>query len=265
MSAAFLLLIAHTFTLLHNDLRRKGERNDILEAANFELDAFNYTVAHDLKKPLTTMVGYAELVLELGRPQLDEQLQGYLQKIRDGSLNMGKLIEALLDFSSAVRHDLQCGDTDLSAIATGIVAQLQLEEPERHVQVRISPAIRVWGDPVLLETMLSNLLGNAWKYTRTTPDARIALDLSRQGNGQVLCVRDNGIGFDAAQAKQIFTPFCRLRGTEEFSGFGIGLATVKRIVERHGGQIWAEAESGSGAAFCFTLPLPAAELPRTKP
>jgi PAS domain S-box-containing protein len=237
-----------------------------LEAANRELEAFNYTVSHDLRKPLTNINGYCQVILQLCADQLNDQSRRYLQEIYSGTLRMNKLIDTLLNFSHLSRTDMVWKEIDLSGIAKMIAAELKLSEPERQVTFSIAEGITANGDAGLLRVVLENLLGNAWKYTgrkesaviefgalenRTGSDCQIPN--SELGN-KVYYVRDNGAGFDMTKADQLFIPFHRLHHREEFTGHGIGLATVQRIIQRHGGRVWAEGEPDRGATFYFTLP-----------
>jgi len=224
-----------------------------LEAANRELEAFNYTVAHDLRKPLTVVNGYCQALTEMCGGRLDEACKGYLREAYDGTLRMNQLIDALLKFSHFAHVELRRESVNLSAVANEVAAELQLSEPERRVTFNIAEGAVVNGDANLLRVVLDNVLGNAWKYTDMQEEAVIEFGVT-QIDGRPACfVRDNGVGFAMADAEKLFLPFQRLPGAKEFKGFGIGLATVARIIERHGGRIWGEGEPGKGATFCFTL------------
>jgi PAS domain S-box-containing protein len=236
-----------------------------LEAANRELEAFNFTVAHDLRKPLTTINGYCEIIRELCGDRLDEQCKKYLQEAYDGTWRMNRLIDTLLNFSRLSHVEPRRETVDLSGMAHEVAAGLKLAEQSRRAEFRITEGISVIGDAVLLQVVLENLIVNAWKYTGTRKEAVIEFGIMEYGTqgaeavpmcetGEtVYFVRDNGIGFDMADADKLFIPFERLPGTEEFRGFGIGLATVARIIKRHGGRIWAEGETDRGATVYFTL------------
>jgi PAS domain S-box-containing protein len=224
-----------------------------LEAANRELEAFNYTVAHDLRKPLTVVSGYCQVLRELYGNKLDEKCKGYLQEVYDGTWRMNQLIDALLNFSHLAHVEPRRESVDLSAMAQEAAAELQLSEPERRVTFRIEERVLVKGDANLLRVVLDNLFGNAWKYTGTREEGIIEFGTTEVDGKPAWFVRDNGTGFDMADADKLFTPFQRLPGAEESRGFGIGLATVERIVRRHGGRVWAEGEPGRGATFYFTL------------
>jgi PAS domain S-box-containing protein len=225
-----------------------------LEEANRELEAFSYSVAHDLRKPLTTINGYCEVIRELCGDKLDEQCKAYLQEAYDGTWRMNRLIDTLLNFSRVTRIELRREAVDLTAMAQAVAAELKHAEPSRRATFRIAEGVSVTGDAGLLHVVLENLFGNAWKFTGMREEAVIEFGMT-EIDGQPACfVRDNGPGFAKEDADKLFIPFQRLAGTEEYRGFGIGLATVERIIRRHGGRIWAEGEPGKGATFWFTLP-----------
>jgi len=224
-----------------------------LEAAYREMEAFNYTVAHDLRKPLTAISGFCQVLREVCGNRLDEQCKGYLQEVYDGTWRMNRLIDALLNFSHLAHIEPHRENVDLSAMAQEVAAELRLSEPARRVTFHIAEGLQVQGDFNLLRVVLDNLLGNAWKYTGSREEGVVELDATEVDGKTVCFVRDNGTGFDMADADKLFTPFQRLPGAQESEGFGIGLATVERIVRRHGGRVWAEGEPGKGATFYFTL------------
>ncbi len=224
-----------------------------LKAANRELESFAYSVSHDLRGPLRGIDGFAQALLEDYGTMLDTTGQDYLNRVRAGIQRMSALIDDLLKLSRLSRTPLQPQTVDLSALALDTLQQLRAAEPERGVQFAVMPDLTVQGDPGLLRAALENLLGNAWKYSSKTPAARIEFGRLRQGGEDVYYVRDNGVGFDMAHAGKLFGPFQRLHHRDEFEGTGIGLATVQRIIQRHGGRIWAEAAPGEGATFYFTL------------
>lgn len=224
-----------------------------LEAANRELEAFNYTVSHDLRKPLTIINGYCQVILAMFADNLNQQCREYIQEIYDWTLRMNRLIDALLNFSRLSHSELHLETVNLGAIAQSVAAELQLAEPDHSVRFLIADEKPVKGDPDLLRVVLENLLGNAWKYTGKTEEAFIEFGRVEIDGRPAWFVRDNGEGFDMAYAEKLFIPFQRLPGTEEFKGHGIGLATVERIIRRHGGRVWAEGEPGKGATFYFTL------------
>ena len=224
-----------------------------LEDVNRELEAFNYTVAHDLRKPLTVVNGYCQAIRDSCSDNLDETCKDYLQEAYDGTWRMNRLIDALLNFSQLAHVEPHRETVDLSALAHEVAAELQLAEPERRVTFQIADRANAVGDAALLRVVLDNLLGNAWKYTAIREEGIIEFGTTEIAGKSVCFVRDNGNGFDMADADKLFVPFQRLPGTEECRGFGIGLATVERIIRRHGGRVWAEGEPGKGACFYFTL------------
>lgn len=237
-------------TALNRDL---AVRAADLEAANRELEAFSYTVAHDLHGPLQWIGGYSRAILKRSGDRLDETCRRYLEEIATGVVRMEQVIEALLDFSRFSRDTLQRQTVDLGEIARAVAADLQKIEPGRAVTFRIAEGVTVSGDRHLLFVVLQNLLGNAWKYTGKQADAVIEFGVQQKRGGSACFVRDNGSGFDPRAAGKIFEPFYRLSEGEEFRGLGIGLATVQRIIQRHGGTVWAEAAPGAGATFYFTI------------
>ena len=230
-----------------------AERAGELALANQELEAFNYTVAHDLRKPLTVVSGYCQVVKELCGNQLDGHCKEYLQQVYNGTLRMNRLIDALLNFSHLGHVELHREMVDLSDMAQLVAAEQKLAEPGRPAEFRIAAGVRAYGDANLLRVVLDNLLGNAWKYTGKRERAVIEFGVTEIDGKPAWFVRDNGEGFDMADAEKLFIPFQRLPGAAEFKGFGIGLATVERIIRRHGGKIWAEGEPDQGSTFYFTL------------
>jgi len=235
--------------ILHNDLAARAAE---LEAANIELEAFNYTVSHDLRKPLTVINGYCQVIRELCGNKLDEQSKGYIREMYEGTLRMNRLIDTLLNFSRLTRVEMRHDKVYLSKMAEEVALGLKLVEPERRVTFRIAEGIMVDGDTGLLRVVLDNLIGNAWKYTGSRDGAVIEFGVTEVDGKPACFIRDNGPGFDMAFADKLFIPFQRLPGTE-VEGHGIGLATVERIVRRHGGRVWAESKPGKGATFYFTL------------
>jgi len=231
-------------------LMKTGE----LEAANRELDSFCAAVSHDLRSPVTAIGGFSQLLQNLPPERHAESCGEYSRIIYNEALRMEKLIEALLDFSRLSRRELRLEKVDLSELATEIALDLRQREPERRVDFRIAPGIWADGDPHLLRAVLQNLLGNSWKYTAKRDKGVIELAAVQREGERGFLVRDNGVGFPMTHAEQIFEPFQRLPGSEDFKGSGIGLATVKRIIDRHGGRIWAEGEAGAGATFYIALP-----------
>jgi PAS domain S-box-containing protein len=225
-----------------------------LGAANQELEAFSYSVSHDLRIPLTSIGGYCQIIQEVCGDRLDEQCRGYLREIDEGVHRMSGLIETLLNFSRLSQVEPQRETVDLSAMANAVAVELRLTKPERRVDIRIADGVTVDGDPKLLHVVLENLLGNAWKYTYDKEEAVIEFGTADIHGKPACFVRDNGAGFDMANADKLFMPFQRLPGADAFKGHGIGLAIVQRIIQRHGGKIWAEGAPGNGATFWFTLP-----------
>jgi len=233
--------------------QRVQQRTAQLEGTNKELEAFCYSVSHDLRAPLRTIRGFSEVLLEQYRPQLDARGQDFLKRTCDAGLQMDKLIEDLLKLSRVSRNEIQQTDVNLSAIAQEIASDLAKSEPGRTVEFAISPGVQANGDERLMRVVMDNLLRNAWKFTRKRPDARIEFGRSN-GETSPFFVRDNGIGFDMAYAGKLFGVFQRLHSASEFAGSGVGLAIVQRVINRHGGRVWAEAKVNSGATFYFTLP-----------
>jgi PAS domain S-box-containing protein len=243
-----------------------AERTRQLAASNRELEAFSYSVSHDLRAPLRTISGYTSLLEAKHASELGPEARLLLEGVRKGADRLGRLIDDLLDLSRVQRVDLVRQAVDLSALARQRLRELAAAEPDRQVEVRVESGLRATGDPRLLGMLLDNLLGNAWKFTRHSARGRI--EVGRQGTQEdaVFFVKDNGAGFDMAYAGRLFQPFQRLHRPSEFEGTGVGLATVQRIVDRHGGHVWAEGRVGEGAAFYFTLGgLPAEEPPKVAP
>ncbi|HEY0191545.1 MAG TPA: ATP-binding protein [Kofleriaceae bacterium] len=243
--------------LVENLERRVATRTAALETANRELEAFSYSVSHDLRSPLRTIDGFGEILLSDHAAQLDPQGRHYLQRIRAASQRMAGLIDDLLDLARITRVELRWQPIDVSAIAGGIAAELARSCADRTTLVHIAPGLVAHGDARLITIVLENLLGNAWKFTGKDPAAEVWLDATRDGEGRaVFRVRDTGAGFDMKYAEKLFLPFQRLHTADEFEGVGVGLATVHRIIARHGGRIWAEATVGGGATFYFYLGEP---------
>ncbi len=233
--------------------QRVADRTDELAAANKELEAFCYSVSHDLRAPLRSIDGFSQAVLEDYHDRLDPEGIGFLQRVRAAAERMGELIDDLLNLSRVSRAELHRERVDLSVMATEIVESLRQETPERMVDVFIVSGLITDGDKNLLRILLDNLIGNAWKYTGKTPNPRIELGWEAINGTTTFFVRDNGAGFDPAYADKLFQPFQRLHRMEEFPGHGIGLATVLRIVRRHGGQVSASGSVGNGAVFRYTI------------
>jgi signal transduction histidine kinase len=234
--------------------RRIAARTRELEAANQELEAFAYSVSHDLRAPLRTIEAFSESLVEECAAGNKENLPDYGRRIKRGVTRMTTIIDDLLRLGTAMRSAVNRAPVDLGAMARDIMAKFQSSAPERKLQLSIAGDLAVVGDPGLLQIVMENLLGNAWKYSSRAPVARIEVGAEKAGGERRVFVRDNGIGFDMGEAGRLFVPFQRLRSGSEFEGTGIGLATVQRIIQRHGGRIWAEAQSGNGATFTFSLP-----------
>lgn len=234
---------------------RVKERTLQLEAANREMEAFSYSVSHDLRAPLRSIEGLSQALLEDCGDRLDAGGRQYLSRIRAGTRRMGDLIDGLLKLSRTSGGGLEVSEWDLSGLCGQVAGGLADLEPERRVAIAIRQGMRVRADPRLMLEVLENLLGNAWKFTSRQAAPRIEVGETVGASGEpVFFIRDNGAGFDMAGAGQLFTPFQRLHASSDFEGTGIGLAIVQRIIHRHGGRIWAEAEPGEGATFFFTFP-----------
>ncbi|MFI5399188.1 MAG: PAS domain S-box protein [Candidatus Binatia bacterium] len=252
--------ISRDVTELNRAQEEIGARTAELEAVNTELQTFSYSVSHDLQAPLRAIDGFSALLLDRYTEQLDAQAQHYLQRVREGATSMGQLIQALLSLSRVTRAEMQRRGVDLSALAETVAAELRAAEPSRAVEFVIAPGVRAHGDPGLLRAALDNLLRNAWKYTSKHATARIEFGCAKKNGQPVFFVRDDGAGFDMAYVAKLFGAFQRLHAKEEFEGTGIGLATVQRIIHRHGGRVWAEGAVERGATFYFTVP-PVAQPP----
>ncbi|HVF03108.1 MAG TPA: CHASE domain-containing protein [Rubrobacteraceae bacterium] len=258
-----LLLFGTTFMLARSRLRAEeagrglSEANRELEVTNRELEAFSYSVSHDLRAPLRSIDGFSQILLEDYVDELDEEGKDYLGRVRAASQRMGRLIDDLLGLSRVTRGTMRRERVSLSALAEEVARELEEANPERRVQFSAQGGLEVWGDPRLLRVALENLIGNAWKFTEKQPEAKVEFGhsekLSETSRVPVYYVRDNGAGFDMAYAGKLFGAFQRLHDANDFEGTGIGLATVQRVVHRHGGHIWAEGEVGRGATFYFTI------------
>jgi light-regulated signal transduction histidine kinase (bacteriophytochrome) len=233
---------------------RVAARTAALAQSNRELEAFSYSASHDLRAPLRSIAGFAEIVHEDYGHLLDAEGRSHLDRIRRAAIRMGQLIDDLLQLARVSQAEVNKVPVILSELARDVFAEVASATPGRSVKVGIEEGLAAEGDPVLLRVALQNLLENAWKYSGQRADAEIAFGALALPDGQLAYfVRDNGSGFDMAQAGRLFQPFVRLHGGEEYPGTGIGLATVARVIERHGGRIWAEAEKDKGATFFFTL------------
>lgn len=262
---------SQTFRLYVRDIttRKKAEedlryRTDDLEASNKELEAFSYSVSHDLRAPLRSMEGFSSALLEDYMDKLDEQGKQYLRYIQESSDLMGRLIDDLLKLSRVTRSEINFEPVDLSVLAYQVIDELKKTEPAKNVQVNIASGIKAYGDRYLLRIVLENLLGNAWKFSGKVAFPQIEMGVTVQNSQQVYFIRDNGVGFDMTYADKLFKPFQRLHKESEFPGTGIGLASVFRIIRRHGGEVWTESKEGEGATFYFTLALRKGEKNDTK-
>jgi signal transduction histidine kinase len=235
--------------------RRVAERTAELEVAVQQLEAFSYSVSHDLRAPLRTVSAFSDILADEVGNQLDSEARGHLERVRAGARHMGELIDAMLALSKVAKAPVSREPVDLSALADQVSRELSGTEAGRRAEFVIHRDLHTIGDPALLRAVITNLLGNAWKFTRNRPAARI--EFGKQGDQDgyaVFFVRDNGAGFDMRYANKLFGVFQRLHRQEEFPGTGIGLATVHRVVAQHGGRVWAEGRPGEGATFFLSLP-----------
>jgi light-regulated signal transduction histidine kinase (bacteriophytochrome) len=233
--------------------QRIAVRTEELVVSNRELEAFSYSVSHDLRAPLRSIDGFSQALLEDCADQLDEHGKDHLRRVRAATQHLADLIEDLLGLARVTRAELRREPVDLTAMAHRVVAELREREPGRPVDFRCGDGLAVDADPRLLRVLLTNLLGNAWKFTSRQPRPRIEFGWTPDGDRPAYFVRDNGAGFDMAYVTKLFGVFQRLHSAAEFPGTGVGLATVQRIVHRHGGRVWAEAAVGQGASFYFSL------------
>lgn len=232
---------------------RVRQRTAELEVVNRELESFSFSVSHDLRAPLRALNGFSQVLLENYSQFLDSEGQKYLRRLRSAGLRMSALIDDLLNLSRVTRHELVRVPVNLSTLATTILHELCAAHPERTVDWIVTPQLYAEADSKLLRIALDNLLSNAWKYTGKRAEAMIEFGQIIHNEQAIYFVKDNGAGFDMTYVDKLFHPFQRLHREEEFEGTGIGLATVERIIRRHGGRIWAEAQAGQGATFYFTL------------
>ena len=233
-----------------------SERTRELEAVNGELEAFAYSVSHDLRAPLRAIDGFSHALQEDCADAVGEVGMDYLRRVRTASQRMGELIDDILQLSRVTRGNMEWSDINLGVLATAIVDRRREAEPERQVEVQVMPDMRVAGDRTLLGVVMDNLIGNAWKYTSETDHACIEIGAVEQDGETVYFVKDNGAGFDMRYADKLFGIFQRLHRADEFEGTGIGLATVQRIIQRHNGRVWADAKVGRGATLFFTMGQP---------
>jgi PAS domain S-box-containing protein len=236
--------------------RRVQQRTAELSAANEELESFAYSVSHDLRAPLRAMWGFSDALVEEYGQSLPAQAHEYLQHVIDGSRQLGEIIDGLLTLSRSTRGALRRDLIDVSSVAEKVMRELARVEPSRHVTWAIQPHLRAQGDSRMIDAVMRNLLGNAWKYTANRDDATVRVYGEHVAGQYVFCVEDNGAGFNMDHADKLFQPFQRLHRQDEFSGLGIGLATVQRIIHRHGGKVSGTGMPGEGAIFRFNLPTP---------
>ena len=271
-AGSLIILLGVLSWLLHFDLRRRRqaheavarlnatletrvrERTSELEQSNAELVAFSYSISHDLRAPLRAINGFAHALREDCSAELPAKGLDYVDRICRASVRMGELIDELLKLASISRHTLNIRPLNLGAMATDIMDELKLAEPQRPLEFTLRGSLQAEGDEVLMHNALLNLLGNAWKFTRTQALSRITLSSEDEADFTRITVSDNGIGFDMDHARRLFQPFQQLHAHQGFGGSGIGLASVRRIIERHGGQVWAESAPGEGARFILRLP-----------
>jgi light-regulated signal transduction histidine kinase (bacteriophytochrome) len=232
---------------------RVKERTSELEAANKELEAFTYSVSHDLRAPLRSIDGFSLALLEDYEDRLDETGKDYLHRVRNATQRMGTFIDALLKLSRLARGSIEIEKTDLSKILRHAAQGYCEKFPERLVEIDIQENMTCQADPRLMEVVLENLMANAWKFTSKEPVARITFGRKQIKGKRVFFLKDNGVGFDMKYSAKLFNEFQRLHSNEEFEGTGIGLATVRRIISRHHGKVWAEGEVGKGAVFYFQI------------
>jgi PAS domain S-box-containing protein len=253
--------IVRSIGMIHDITDRKRMEETIqrqlkeLAATNSELESFSYSVAHDLRSPLRVIKGFGSIIIEDYSAKLDSEMRGYFDLIVKTADKMDELITDMLSLAKISRQEINPQEIDMSAMVGSILDELHHADPERKVEASVAPGIKAFGDERLIHIALSNLIGNAWKYSSKTPDAQIEFGIQKKNGDQVYYIRDNGAGFDMAYAEKLFTPFKRLHSDKEFPGTGIGLAIVNRVIERHRGRIWAESETGKGATFYFTLLL----------
>ncbi len=242
--------LAGTFNSMLESLK---ERSSEIERTNKELEAFSYSVSHDLRAPLRSIDGFSQALLEDYYDKVDETGRDYLKRVRASTQHMGRLIDDLLKLSRLTKAEMRPEPVPLSDIVTKIIDSLKKNEPDRSVECVVEEGITVYGDSYLIEIAMENLLNNAWKFTGKTPRPKIQFGMTQKEGLDVYYIKDNGAGFDMTYSDKLFGAFQRLHSSEEFSGTGIGLVTVLRIIHRHGGRIWAEAEPNKGATFFFTI------------
>jgi len=249
-----LLLLATSHLLMMREIARREHIERALHDANRELESFSYSVSHDLRAPLRSIDGFSQALVEDVGEELPPEARSHLDRIRHATRRMGRLIDDLMALSKVGRAEMTRERVDLSDVAEQVVAELRRQQPARQIAVTIAPGLQATADPPLVRLALQNLIENAWKFTSRRDGSAIEVGQTRDPRGaSAFYVRDNGAGFDPEYAHKLFGPFQRLHTVSEFPGTGIGLATVQRIVHRHGGQVWAEGKTNAGACFYFTL------------
>ncbi len=251
LGSSFREMVEH----LRSAFNQIEQKNQQLENLNKELEAFSYSVSHDLRAPLRSIDGFSKILLEDYDDKLDDTGRDYLHRVRAATQRMGQLIDDMLTMSRITRRDMKPQIVDLSGVAGGIAGELTQREPGRRVNWRIQPGLATLGDEALLKIALSNLIENSWKFTSKKEEATIEVGSKEIDGDEVFYVGDDGAGFDMQYIHKLFTPFQRLHRAEDFTGTGIGLALVQRVINRHGGRVWAEGEEGKGATFYFTIKL----------
>ena len=230
------------------------EKQTRLEEVNRDLEAFSYSVSHDLQAPLRSINGFSEILLDEYKTKLDEDGVDYIARIINASNKMSQLVKSLLSLSRASRYKITREEVDLKEIVRQIVDELMELHPEQDVNIEIASNMKVYADASLLRVVMNNILSNAWKFSSKKPATEIKIDATTHDNETTICIQDNGVGFNEQDMEKMFLTFQRMHSDSEFQGNGIGLATVKRIIQRHRGRIWAEPSTDGGAVFCFTLP-----------
>lgn len=233
--------------------RQLRERSRDLELVTKELEAFSYSISHDLRGPLRSVSGFGKLLAKDYEDRLDDAGKNFLAYVTDGTLRISGLVDALLELSRVARTPLEKAEVDLSAMAAEVAAQLHKRDPARRCEIQVQPGLRAHADPRLMRVLLESLLGNAWKFSSRRAEAHVQFGSTAEAGHDIFYVKDDGAGFEMAYADKLFTPFQRQHRQDEFEGAGVGLATAQRIVMRHGGRVWAEAVEGEGATFFFTL------------
>lgn len=247
-------LMEESFKTANEELEKKvQERTHALMEANKEIEAFSYSVSHDLRSPLRSMDGFSNALLKMYDDKLDDRGRNYLNRIRESAQKMGELIDGMLVLSRLGRKEIKRETIDISQLSEKILNNLKEEEPQRQLKISIKPSLVTHADLILAKVVLQNLLANAWKYTSKKEEALIEVGSKLEKDKEIFYIRDNGAGFDMQYSDKLFGAFQRLHNVDEFPGMGIGLATVKRILTRHGGDIWFEGVLNEGATFYFTF------------